>query len=309
MPGQIIILTSTSYVGTTRDLLTEPLRQRGLGPAPTSTWPSARSGSTRATRTHLQSETPRVVGGATEDCTMRAAQVIGQAHRLGVPGQLDRRRRGHQALREHLPRRVPGPGQRVRRRVRRAGPGPDRGHAGRGHQAVRVPGRVPRAGRGRSLHSVRPALPALAAERAGPRLAADRAGHEVDRGAPGTGGRAGRRGDRGRGPPAGRGARDRDRCQLQGGRPGPARVPGPAHHRGADPGARRGLLLRPADPGARPAGRRPAAQRGGPAGAGLRPGRGAHAAPRAGLRLGRTTARVVLDATYQFYSAAHRAVV
>ena len=28
--GQIIILTSTSYVGTTRDLLIEPLAQRGL---------------------------------------------------------------------------------------------------------------------------------------------------------------------------------------------------------------------------------------------------------------------------------------
>ena len=30
VPGQMIILTSTSYVGTTRDLLAEPLRQRGL---------------------------------------------------------------------------------------------------------------------------------------------------------------------------------------------------------------------------------------------------------------------------------------
>ncbi|MFJ5039307.1 NAD(P)-binding domain-containing protein [Streptomyces parvulus] len=30
VPGQLIVLTSTSYVGTTRDLLVEPLRARGL---------------------------------------------------------------------------------------------------------------------------------------------------------------------------------------------------------------------------------------------------------------------------------------
>ena len=35
-----------------------------------------------------------MVGGATPACTSRAAEVIGAAHRLGVPGQLPRRRRG-----------------------------------------------------------------------------------------------------------------------------------------------------------------------------------------------------------------------
>ena len=48
-PGQTIILTSTTYVGTTRELLTEPLAARGLRPAPTCTWPSAPSASTPVT--------------------------------------------------------------------------------------------------------------------------------------------------------------------------------------------------------------------------------------------------------------------
>ncbi len=228
VPGQVIILTSTSYVGTTREMLTEPLRQRGMTVGTDINVAFSPERIDPGNATHLQSETPRVVGGATGGMHQPGRRDHRPGHRLGVPGQLDRRRRGHQALREHLPRRVPGPGQRVRRRVRRARPGPDRGHAGRGHQAVRLPGRVPRARRGRSLHSLRPALPALAAERAGPCLAADRAGHEVHRDAPGTGDRAGGRGDGRRGPPAGRRARHRDRRQLQGRRPGPARVPGPA---------------------------------------------------------------------------------
>ena len=76
----------------------------------------------------------------------------------------------------------------------------------------------------------------------------------------------------------------------------------------ADPGGRRGRLLRPADPGARAARRPGAAQCGGTPGTDydlavvhtLHPGLDytwAHDAP------------VVLDATYQFSGAAHRAVV
>ena len=145
VPGQMIILTSTSYVGTTRDLLTEPLRQRGLTAGTDINVAFSPERIDPGNADHLQSETARVVGGATEACTSRAAEVIGRAHRLGLPGQLARRRRGNQALREHLPGCIPGPGQRVRRRVRHARPGPDRGHGGRGHQAVRLPRRVPRA--------------------------------------------------------------------------------------------------------------------------------------------------------------------
>ena len=69
MPGQVIILTSTSYVGTTRDLLTEPLRQRGLVAGTDINVAFSPERIDPGNADHLQSETPRVVGGATPDCT------------------------------------------------------------------------------------------------------------------------------------------------------------------------------------------------------------------------------------------------
>jgi nucleotide sugar dehydrogenase len=78
VPGQVIILTSTSYVGTTRELLTEPLRQRGMAVGTDINVAFSPERIDPGNSTHLQSETPRVVGGATEECTMRAAEVIGR---------------------------------------------------------------------------------------------------------------------------------------------------------------------------------------------------------------------------------------
>jgi UDP-N-acetyl-D-glucosamine dehydrogenase len=78
VPGQVIILTSTSYVGTTRDLLTEPLRQRGMAVGTDINVAFSPERIDPGNPSHLQSETPRVVGGATEECTVRAAEVIGR---------------------------------------------------------------------------------------------------------------------------------------------------------------------------------------------------------------------------------------
>jgi UDP-N-acetyl-D-glucosamine dehydrogenase len=78
VPGQVIILTSTSYVGTTRDLLTEPLRQRGMTVGTDINVAFSPERIDPGNATHLQSETPRVVGGATGDCTSRAAEIIGR---------------------------------------------------------------------------------------------------------------------------------------------------------------------------------------------------------------------------------------
>jgi nucleotide sugar dehydrogenase len=78
VPGQMIILTSTSYVGTTRDLLTEPLRQRGLAVGTDINVAFSPERIDPGNAQHLQSETPRVVGGATEACTGRAAEVVGR---------------------------------------------------------------------------------------------------------------------------------------------------------------------------------------------------------------------------------------
>ncbi len=76
-PGQTVILTSTTYVGTTRELLAGPLQRRGL-----------RSGSDvfvafsperidPGNPDHVQRKTPRVVGGVTPECARRAATIVG----------------------------------------------------------------------------------------------------------------------------------------------------------------------------------------------------------------------------------------
>jgi nucleotide sugar dehydrogenase len=76
-PGQVIILSSTTYVGTTRELLVDPLRARSLEPgsdvavafAPERILPGAGLDHHRGV--------PRVVGGATPACTEAALAVLG----------------------------------------------------------------------------------------------------------------------------------------------------------------------------------------------------------------------------------------
>lgn len=74
--GQTIVLTSTTYVGCTRDLLVDPLQDRGLRVghdvfvvfSPERIDPGVSS--------HLPERTPRVVGGFTSECTRRATEVL-----------------------------------------------------------------------------------------------------------------------------------------------------------------------------------------------------------------------------------------
>ena len=77
-PGQVVILTSTSYVGTTRDLLTEPLAARGLVAGADVHVAFSPERIDPGNPDHVQRETPRVVGGATQACTSRAAELIGR---------------------------------------------------------------------------------------------------------------------------------------------------------------------------------------------------------------------------------------
>ena len=77
-PGQTVILTSTSFVGTTRQLLAEPLQTRGLVAGTDVYVAFSPERIDPGNADHLQRETPRVVGGATTQCAARAAQVIGQ---------------------------------------------------------------------------------------------------------------------------------------------------------------------------------------------------------------------------------------
>lgn len=74
---QVLILTSTSYVGSTRDLMMDPLVARGFTPgtdifiafSPERINPGAAG--------YAHEDVPRVVGGATPNCTAAAATIVG----------------------------------------------------------------------------------------------------------------------------------------------------------------------------------------------------------------------------------------
>jgi len=75
-PGQTIILTSTTYVGTTRELLTRPLAARGLAAGRDVFVAFSPERIDPGNPDHEHRETPRVVGGVTRACAERAAGVV-----------------------------------------------------------------------------------------------------------------------------------------------------------------------------------------------------------------------------------------
>ncbi|THV10539.1 nucleotide sugar dehydrogenase [Nocardioides caeni] len=77
-PGQLLVLTSTTYVGTTRDLLEAPLRARGLEPGVDVFVAFSPERIDPANENFPVEATPRVVGGLTPACTRRAVDVLGR---------------------------------------------------------------------------------------------------------------------------------------------------------------------------------------------------------------------------------------
>jgi UDP-N-acetyl-D-glucosamine dehydrogenase len=75
-PGQTIVLTSTTYVGTTRELLATPLSERGLCVGEDVFVAFAPERIDPGVGDHEQLKTPRVLGGVTPACTDRAASVL-----------------------------------------------------------------------------------------------------------------------------------------------------------------------------------------------------------------------------------------
>ena len=104
-------------------------------------------------------------------------------------GRLDRRRGDDQAAGEHLPGGEHRAGERVRRDLQRHGHGRHRRHRRRSHQALWLHGVLPGPGGGRTLHSLRPALPAVAAAAGAAEHPGHRAGHGRHRRPPAPGGR------------------------------------------------------------------------------------------------------------------------
>lgn len=74
--GQTIVLTSTSYVGTTRDLLVQPLVARGLRVGKDIFVAFSPERIDPGNAEHLQEKITRVVGGVTTECTRRTAAVL-----------------------------------------------------------------------------------------------------------------------------------------------------------------------------------------------------------------------------------------
>ncbi|MFK0168669.1 nucleotide sugar dehydrogenase [Streptomyces sp. NPDC090306] len=88
-PGQLLVLTSTSYVGTTRDLLVGPLSERGLE-ADTDVFVAfAPERIDPGNPAHSPDRTPRVVGGAGPRSTQLAASLLAgtapSIHRVDSP--------------------------------------------------------------------------------------------------------------------------------------------------------------------------------------------------------------------------------
>jgi nucleotide sugar dehydrogenase len=90
VPGQLIMLTSTTYVGCTEDLLVGPLQERGftIGEDIFVAFSAERIDPGNATVE--QEQIPRVVGGATPRCEARADQLLrryaSEVHHVGSLG-------------------------------------------------------------------------------------------------------------------------------------------------------------------------------------------------------------------------------
>jgi nucleotide sugar dehydrogenase len=74
---QTIVLTSTTYVGTTRELLIQPLAERGLRPGREVFVAFSPERIDPGNRRFGQEDVARVVGGATTQCARAAAAVVG----------------------------------------------------------------------------------------------------------------------------------------------------------------------------------------------------------------------------------------
>ncbi len=76
VPGQVLILTSTTYVGSTDDLLLRPLADRGLVAGRDVFVAFSPERIDPGNSRHAHEDVPRVIGGVTPVCSMRALEAL-----------------------------------------------------------------------------------------------------------------------------------------------------------------------------------------------------------------------------------------
>lgn len=87
--GQLLLLTSTTYVGSTYDMLVAPLAERGLLAGQNVFVAYSPERINPGDDRHAHEDVPRVVGGVTDECTRRAEKALSEyarfVHRVSSP--------------------------------------------------------------------------------------------------------------------------------------------------------------------------------------------------------------------------------
>ena len=159
--GQLVVLESTTYPGTTRERLLPILEESGMSAGDEFHLAFSPERIDPGRTDHTIRTTPKLVGGVTEACAERARELYSRDLRRGRRPLDPGGRRAREAAREHLPLGQHRPRQRALPALRPARHRRLGGDRRRGDQAVRVHALRPRARDGRPLPAGRPLLPRL----------------------------------------------------------------------------------------------------------------------------------------------------
>ena len=111
--GQLVILESTTYPGTTDEVVQPTLEARASRPGEDFFLAFSPERVDPGNPQYQTKNIPKVVGGINEDSTERARGPLRAGDGQGGAGRSTERGRDGQAAREHLPRRQHRPGQRA----------------------------------------------------------------------------------------------------------------------------------------------------------------------------------------------------
>ena len=248
--GQLVVLESTTYPGTTREELLHALqRARGcecgtdffLAFSPEREDPGNEKFNTK--------NIPKVVGGIDEPSLRAAVALYSAAIDHIVPVSQHRSRGVVEAAREHLPRREHRPRQRAEGRLRPHGHQRLGSHRRGQHEAVRVHAVLSRARPRRALHPARPVLSDLEGRRARDVGALHRAGRRDQHRHAALRHRSDGRGDQRAGEERARRESARPRAVVQAEHRRRPRVAVVRADRAAARARRRGVVLRSVHPG------------------------------------------------------------